>query len=282
MKRLNILAIALALASLAGCGGNTGRKPALMVSIPPQKHILEQIAGDRFEVACMLEKGGSPETYDPTMEQMMQLESCKAYFLIGNMAFEDKIKERAGEIGDGIRIVNSIEGIGLIEGHHGHGDESGIDPHVWMSAANMRRMARNMAAALTEIDPAGKPAYEEALRKLDARLSALSDSLGKRLENSAGKAFVVWHPSLSYFARDYRLEQVSVEYEGKEAPIRHIERKIDRARQRGASVFLLQKGADPRQADAIARQTGMRIAEIDPLAYDWENEMKRIADEIAK
>ena len=54
-------------------------KPTLMVSIPPQKYVLERIAGDKWAVGSMIEKATSAESYDPDMSQMMDLENCRAY-----------------------------------------------------------------------------------------------------------------------------------------------------------------------------------------------------------
>lgn len=283
IRKIVWLAVVLIGLSAVSCARRADESRTLAVSILPQKFLLERIVGDRYPVTCMLEKGGSPETYDPAMSQMMELERCAAYFKIGNMGFEEKIGRRLEELG-GIRIVDSSAGVGLIKGHRHSGDEDdeSIDPHVWMSVANMRRIARNMTEAVSELDEANRTFYEENLRKLESELTALDDSIAARLAPVRGRAFVVWHPSLSYFARDYGLEQVSVEYDGKEAPIRFVEDRIAYAGDRGAAVFLLQAGADSRQAAAVAGQLGIRRAEINPLAYDWIAEMKHIADELSR
>lgn len=255
-----------------------------MVSILPQKYVLDRIVDGRFDVECMLEKGGSPETYEPSMSQMMKLEKCKAYFLIGNMGFEETVRKRIGELEGKVAVVNSIAGIGLIRGHHhlGKDEKEGIDPHVWMSAGNMRRIARNMTDAVVAADRDGAAVYEANFEKLDGELAALDEEVKATTAGAAGKAFVVWHPSLSYFARDYGLEQVSVEYDGKEAPIKYVESRIAYAKMRGASVFLMQAGTDSRHADVVAGQLGIRSAEINPLGYDWQKEMKHIADELSR
>ena len=52
---------------MAACGGKVGGKPTLMVSIPPQKYVLERIAGDKWTVGSMIEKATSAESYDPDM-----------------------------------------------------------------------------------------------------------------------------------------------------------------------------------------------------------------------
>lgn len=275
----NLLIIAIAVIT-AACGGKTGGKPTLMVSIPPQKFVLERIAGDKWDVECMLEKATSAESYDPEMSQMMKLERCRAYFLIGNLGFERLVADKLSD-DRSKTLVNSAEGITTI-GSHSHHGESEADPHVWMSVENMRSVARNMAAALTEIDEANKAFYQANLQRFDSEMKALGDSLRHQLVSARGRAFVVWHPALTYFARDYGLHQISIEYEGKEAPMSFVAEKVAEAVGHHATVFFMQKGLDSRQASSISDRIGLRRVEINPLSYDWISEMKHIADEIAR
>ena len=275
--------IAVMLVGLLPACGQQQEERSLMVSILPQKYLLDSIVGGHFRVECMLAKGGSPESYDPTMNQMMQLERCDAYFLIGNMSFENVLENRLQESGSDVRLVKSFEGIELLRGtcHHHHHEEA-IDPHVWVSVSNLRTMARTMWQAVVGLDEEHAAEYEANYRRLDARLARLQDSLSVRLQPLRGRAFVVWHPALSYFARDYGLEQVSIEFDGKETPVRFVEERLAHARSRGATVFLIQSGADPRQAETVSRQMQVRVAEINPLGYNIEKELKTIADELLR
>lgn len=262
---------------LSACSSEGGKSNTLMVSIPPQKFALEQIAGDRWQVECMLEKATSAESYDPEMSQMVKLERCRAYFLIGNLGFESKVKQQLD--GDTTHLlVDCAKGIATIAGHSHHGKPE-VDPHVWMSVANMRIIARNMADALKAIDPANGDVYDANLKSLDTRLSALDTKIRQSIGNG-GQTFVVWHPSLTYFARDYGMTQISMEYEGKEAPMSHIAAKIDEARRLNASVFFLQEGADERQAATVSDRMGIKKVTIYPLSSDWMKEMENIANAI--
>lgn len=98
-----------------------------------------------------------------------------------------------------------------------------------------------MTDALVKIDSNGKDYYQANYRKLDAELAAFADSLRQVLAPVRGQAFVVWHPALSYFARDYGLEQIGIEYEGKEAPAGFVAEKMKEARKKNARVFLCRR-----------------------------------------
>lgn len=277
--------VAVMMAACAG-GSKADREEVrvITVSILPQKYFLEKIVGDRFDVKCMLDKGGNPETYEPSMSYMMNLEKSDAYFLMGNIGFELSIRSKIKEYNPDIRVYDVSKGIELISGSHHFDadDKEGIDPHTWTSVANARVIIKNMLDDVVELDPGHKAEYESNYRDFDRELSEFQDSIALRLQSVKGGAFVVWHPSLSYFARDYGLEQISLEYDGKEVPVKYMEKKVAYAVSRKPSVFFFQKGMDTNQARTVNAQIGTRLVEINPLDYDWKSEIMKIADALSR
>ena len=89
-----------------------------------------------------------------------------------------------------------------------------------------------------------------------------TDSIIRKTLQQPGTAqsFMIYHPALSYFARDYGLQQISIEEGGKDVRIIFIQPEFDR-----------------RNAEIIARETGTGIVPINPLSYNWEAEMLTVA-----
>lgn len=114
------------------------------------------------------------------------------------------------------------------------------------------------------------------------RLDSLDAGLDSLLASSRGKAFVVWHPSLSYFARDYGLRQISLSPEGKEASVNMMQTAVDSARASGAEILFFQKEIDSRQAETANEQIGATLVNINPLSYNWNKEIINIANAIAR
>ena len=287
-KGIVLLVCVCVAAMVAACAGGSKADiedaRVITVSILPQKYFLEKIVGDRFDVKCMLDKGGNPETYEPSMSYMMNLEKSDAYFLMGNIGFELSIRSKIKEYNPDIKVYDVSEGIELISGSHHFDadDKEGIDPHTWTSVANARVIIKNMLDDVVELDPEHKAEYESNYRDFDRELSEFQDSIALRLQPVKGEAFVVWHPSLSYFARDYGLEQISLEYDGKEVPVKYLEKKVAYAVSRKPSVFFFQKGMDTNQAQTVNTQIGTRLVEINPLGYDWKSEIRKIADALSR
>ena len=132
-----------------------------------------------------------------------------------------------------------------------------------------------------EIDPDNAELYRKNFATLKAEIEALDAELATTLAPCRGQAFLVWHPSLSYFARDYGLKQISVGSEGKESSVQHMKEVLEECGEHGAKVFFSQKEFDGSQSATICRQTNTKLVEINPLGYEWETEMRHLATSLA-
>lgn len=289
LKLTASVAVAMAIHSCAGPVESSSQSYPLSVtvSIEPQRQMLEAIGGDRVSVSSLLAGGGDPETYDPTLASLVHLEQSAAWFQIGNMPFEDELTRK---IGSKLKCVDTSEGVELIEGthdcghddhehehHHGH-DHSGGDPHTWSSVRNLKIMARKMKETLTEIDPSGASYYKARYDSVANRLDSLDKSYGERLSRAADKAFMVWHPSLSYFARDYGLRQISVSADHRETSLLSLQSTIDKAIDEGVKVFFEQSSYDPRLSATVKRHIGAVCVTFNPLEYDWQRGLDAVVE----
>ena len=89
--------------------------------------------------------------------------------------------------------------------------------------------------------------------------------------------FLVFHPSWAYFARDYGLEQVSIEVDGKSPRPMDLARTIARAREMGVRTVFVQKQFDTAAAEVVAREIRGRVAPLDPLSEDWPGNLLAVA-----
>ncbi len=289
VMRKNIIYIAVAtiigtMMMLCGCNP-VPSKPVLAVSIQPQKYLLEKIVGDKFDILCLLAQGSNPEAYEPSFNHLVNLEKSKAYFRIGNIGFELAILDKVKKNSPDLMIVDTSIGIDYLKGTHegvsakGHRHHSHeIDPHVWSSVRNAKIIAGNMYKSVLKIDAKNKKIYEKNYNALITELDVLEEDLKHQLETVSGQAFAVWHPSLSYFARDYGLKQIAMENEGKEVPASVLKETIDQAKANDVKVMFYQKEFDNRQVQVVNQQLGAMLVEINPMNYNWAEELKKIAN----
>lgn len=258
-------------------------KSVLTVSIEPLRNIVERIAGNRFEVITVLDKGANPETFDPSMSKRAAVANSEVFFMLDAFPFESTIA-LSGNC-DAVNVTDGIEPIyGTHTSHHhhegcNHNDDK--DPHTWTSFSNAETIARNVASTLTKMYPEEADSIVYRLNIFIAESDSLDSKIRETLANEK-RTFAIWHPSLSYFARDYNLFQLAVGQENKEVSARRLKEIIEDARNQNIKVFFFQKEFDSRQAETIADQIGARLVTIDPLAYDWQSQITLIADEISR
>ena len=95
------------------------------------------------------------------------------------------------------------------------------------------------------------------------------------------KSFIIYHPALGYLARDYGLTQYGIEFEGKNPSPQQLKQMIDFAREQGIRTIFVQKGFDMKNAESLAKEVGASIHSINPLSYNWDEEMIKIAEILA-
>lgn len=277
---------------ITACTGQTrkskeGEKPIITVTMEPQRYFTEAIAGDKFDVVSMVPKGSSPETYDPIPEQLVSLGNSKAYLRIGYIGFELSWMERLLANTPHLQVFDTSKSIDLIfETGHEHGDhhhEGGVEPHVWSSTNNALIIARNTYKALSTLDKENEPYY---LSRYDSLCRSIqqTDSVIRQVLSAPGasRAFMIYHPALSYFARDYGLHQIPIEEGGKEPSPAHLKGLIDACKAENVRVIFVQPEFDRRNAEIIAEQTGTKVIPINPLSYEWREELINVAKALAQ
>ena len=222
----------------------------------------------------MVPKGASPESYEPTPQQLVALADSRIYVKVGSpgLPFEERFLRTIVDKSRKLALVDMSQGVAFLPD----------DPHVWTSPATVRIAAGNISRALIAADPTGREAYEQNCRAFLGDLDCLDAEIRKALTDRRGHSFMVFHPAWGYFADAYGLNQLAIEEEGKAANAAHIRKMVDLARQKGIHAILVQKGFDTKSARALAREIGGEIVETDPLERDWFKGIKDFTSLMAR
>ena len=278
MKKLLYI---LTLLLLCACGSPTQKsdKQTITVTLEPLRYFTEAIAGEHYDVVSMVPKGSSPESYDPTPQQLVALSRSEAYLRIGYIGFEQAWMKKLESNAPDMKVFDTSRGVDLIRGEgHWHGNhfhEGGVEPHIWNSTRNAIIIAENIYAALCELDATHQEEYKNRLDVLKETIQRTDENVRTLLEN-ADSTFLIYHPALSYFARDYDLKQISIEEGGKEPSPAYLKHLIELCRQEKARVIFVQQEFDQRNAQLIADELGIEVVSINPLSYDWAEEIVQI------
>ncbi len=286
MKKPLLLIWMFVLAVSCRTGSETLDKRVISVSIIPQQYFLEQLAGDLVEVNVMIPPGASPATYEPSVSQLGKLDQSMVYLRIGYVGFEQSWMDKIASVNPDMKIVDLSEGVETIqenmhedEDHHGH-SHHGTDPHIWMSVTNARIIAGNIHEELLLLFPGEKDHLKAKLDQFSLLLDSLHLEITSILQGLENNKFMIYHPALTYYARDYGLEQLSLEIEGKTPSPAHLKEMVDLAHEHQISKILVQTQFDRKNAEVLARETGSEIIQFDPLDLHWREQMSYIAQQL--
>lgn len=303
MKQLLCIVWMMMMAISCGRGDAAPQKPVVSVTILPQRFFVERVAGTLVEVNVMVPPGASPATYEPTVQQLRKLELSPLYLKMGYVEFERSWMEKIEASNPSMKIIDLSEGIDLLSGgppdslaqhtalpesrnkshsieeHEDHG-HSGTDPHIWMSARNAQIIALNTCEALVTQFPENTEIFNRHLEKLLEEIDSVHVTISRLLGPYRNGAFMIYHPALTYFARDYQLKQYPLELGGKTPSPRHMQWMVDMGRDKRISAIFIQKQFDQRNAAVLAREIGAQVIRIDPLSADWSAEMIQIAEQL--
>lgn len=260
------------------------QEKTLYVSILPMRSLVKEIVGEDFRIEVLVPPGASPETFEPTPRQFIGLNEAQLVFNVGLLEFEtallDKIEDRT-KIVDLSRGIVRIEGSCAHAGRNGSDHAHGVDPHVWTSPRALQRMAENAYEAIHARWPdsakytANHAQLQEELRQLDLRTA-------EKIARSGIRYFIIYHPALTYYARDYGLRQEAVEADGKEPSAKRLTALIRQARKDDIGRILYQSQFPVSVVETIARDIGAECAEIDPLREDAIANIDSITDLIVR
>lgn len=270
-----------------------GDQPVISVTIEPQRYFAEKICGDKFAIHTVVPVGQSPETYDPTSQQMVKIGESLAYFQIGPIGFEQVWIERIRQNNPSLAFFDLSQGMHFIEGEahvhseaceeegHDHHHHEGADPHIWSSMEGARGIIRNILDAFITLDAGNEEFYRANYNELLAEIDATEQTIAALLEPLQSRTFIIYHPALTYFADEFHLTQLCIEMDGKEPSPAQLKELVDTASSHNVQVVFIQEEFDQKNAELIASETRCRLVRINPLAYDWSKEMIHIAESLA-
>ena len=299
MKQTSIIITFLFSLLLTACVNKQADEKVVTVTIEPQRYFAEKIAGDKFKINCVVPTGQSPETYDPTPRQMIQVGNSLDYLQIGYIGFEQAWMDKIRENNPKLEFFDTSKGMNLLtdteeDGHdhdhdhdahageeHHHHHHGGVDPHIWSSISGARVIAKNTLDAFIALDPDNTDYFRQNYNLLVEEIDQTEAEIKRLLDPLTDRTFIIYHPALTYFANEFHLTQLCIEMDGKEPSPAQLKQLVETARTHNARVVFIQREFDQKNAELIAKETGCKLTVINPLDYHWAKEMIHITKALA-
>jgi zinc/manganese transport system substrate-binding protein len=238
------------------------------------------VGGDRVDIATLVGPDGDAHVYEASPADAAKVAGADLV-LVNGLGLEGFLPRLIEASATKAPVVEVTRGATLIEGseegHHHHGEEAGDkagadhhghdhgahDPHAWQSIPNAEIYVANIADALCSVDSEGCATYRSNAEGYVAELKALDTEVRAAVASipQDRRTIITSHDAFGYFAHEYGLsflapEGISTEAEASAADVAALIRQV---REDKASAIFVENISDPRLAERIAGETGLKI-----------------------
>ena len=213
---------------------------------------VEGVGGKYVTVNNLVPVGASPETYQPTPQDIAKL--ADAQLLVENgTGIEVWLQHTIANAGNAkLRTITLSDGLKHID----------HNPHLWMDPVLARAYVGKIRDALIAIDPANKVAYERNASAYDAQLAALQRDIAKQIATipAQQRTMIVFHNAWQYYNERFGIRTVGVIElaPGQEPNPSYIGTLVDLARKYHVRAVFSEPEYSPKIAQTLAKSAGIR------------------------
>lgn len=273
LKRDCAFAVLLALCACSVPSSGTIGKIGVVTSISTFNSFVEAVGGSRVTVQSLVPIGASPETYQPTPENVGTL--ARAQLLVENGAGLESWLDRTirNAASPSLRIVIGTDGLTV----------KNQNPHLWMDPQYAKNYVRKIRDELIRIDPAHGDEYRKNAAQYSAKLDDLTKNISRRYSRVPAhrRYMIVFHNAWQYYNDRFGITTLGFieQNPGEDPNPAQIGRLIDLAKLHQVHAIFSEPEYSPKLAQQIARDAGITI--VDNLYDDSIGSSPRTADYIS-
>jgi zinc transport system substrate-binding protein len=261
MRLILILASVLLIVAATACSpaarpdGSDEETITVAAAFYPLFEAAERVGGNRVEVSNVTPPGAEPHDIELSPDQVDELLDADLVLFLGG-GFQPAV-EQVAENRDGTTVNVLAEVV----------PEGTSDPHIWLDPVLMAEIADVVARALSEADPEGSRAYDARATKYREEIERIDQMFSEGLTDCEHRTFITTHAAFGHLAKRYDLVELSIagiepESEPDAARLAELE---DLLRLEGVTTVFTEPLVSPRVAETLARETGARVAVLDPI-----------------
>ena len=214
---------------------------------------VEGVGGDRVHVRNLVPVGASPETYQPTPQDIAALSQAELVVQNG-LGIEAWLQQTLQNAANrNVRVLVLSDGLPHID----------HNPHLWMDPVRARVYAGKIRDALSVMDPAHKAEYARNAKAYDTKLAALQASIAKQIVAipPTQRAMIIFHNAFDYYNQRFGIRTVGVIElsPGQDPNPEYIAHLVDLARQNHVRAVFSEPEYSPKLAQTLAKSAGIQV-----------------------
>ncbi|MCA0323748.1 MAG: metal ABC transporter substrate-binding protein [Actinobacteria bacterium] len=266
MLRRVLPALVMGTLALTGCAAPTRSADSrvhVVAAFYPLAYAAQQVGGDRVTVETLTKPGGEPHDLELLPRQILDIQDAALVVHLSHFqpAVDAALAAHAAE--RSLDVAEAADLLTLTEGH----DHGAVDPHFWLDPTRLAAVGEAIADRLAQADPAGATAYRANAAAFTAQLTTLDAELETGLATCTNRDLVTGHSAFGYFAERYGFTQepisgLSPDLEPRASDLAHV---VEFVREHDVRTIYAETIASPLITQALARETGARIAVLDTV-----------------
>jgi zinc/manganese transport system substrate-binding protein len=287
MKRLSLL-----FALLISLHQPLQAEPMKVASLHPLiSDLVQKVGGSHVQVISIIKPGADIHHFEPSGKDIAAMKNTRMLFASGKH-LESYLEKLSDSLGASVKVVevgklvpsvvlNPDQAIFVCCPAHA---KNGIDPHWWHSADSMKRAARIVADALSEVDPANESAYDAGGKTAAAEFDSLKKWAQQQISAipRENRKLVTAHAAFGYFCKEYGFKSVPIlglSRESETSP-QYLATAIQVIRENKIRAVFPEDQANPKVLTEIVRDTGVKIGReliadgTSPQAHTFETMLR--------
>lgn len=257
MAARGAMAAALGLLLTGGAQAAEDGRLKVVTTFTVLADMAREVAGDAADVVSVTKPGAEIHGYEPTPRDILGAQDADL-ILWNGMNLELWFEQFLRNLRDvpSVTLSDGIEPIPVAAG----GYEWQPNPHAWMGLESAMIYVDNIAAALSEHDPAHAETYRANAQDYKQRIRDQIDPLRARIEAipEDRRWLVSCEGAFSYLARDFGMKElylwpINADQMGTPQQIRQV---IDTVRENDIPAVFCESTVNQAPAQQIARETG--------------------------
>ena len=220
--------------------------------------IVQNIGGDRVQVAGLMGAGIDPHLYKATPGDIRKLTDSDMVFYNG-LHLEGKMGDVLEKIGERKPVVAVAEAIDNKQLLKPTAFEGNPDTHVWFDVSLWMQAVEAVRNALVEFDTANSAEYKKRADAYLAKLKELHEYSKKQLATipKARRVLVTAHDAFGYFGRAYDVEVLGLQgiSTASEYSVQDVQRLGDIISKRGIKAVFVESSVPSRSVEAVVQRS---------------------------
>ena len=276
--KLYVLAILLLCLALFSPSLAEGKKLRVVTTLTDLASLTQEVGGDRIDVEALAKGYQDPHFVEPKPSFLLKLRNADLLISVGldleigwlppliTQSGNGRIQPGAPGYLDASQFTEILE---IPQGKltRAEGDVHPLgNPHYWLDPDNGRRIAKGIAAKLTEMDPGDQAYFQQREQDFEKRLAEANKKWLAQMAPYRGAKVVTYHRSWPNFAKHFGLDVVGyIEPRPGIPPTpSHTIEIVNLMKREKIKIELIEPYFDLKTPNSIASMTGGRVVVLMP------------------